>query len=73
MGVLVNSCIRELDRVGVKGRKKFCAARPQEEGRHAVSKINRAVSIKIAIEDSTRCNIPVKEREAEDSQSEEIC
>ena len=44
-------------------------------GRHIASKINRAVSIKIAIEDGKRCNILAKrdrerEREAEDSQSE---
>lgn len=35
-------------------------ARPQEGRRHADSKINRAVSIKIAIEDSKRCNITTK-------------
>ena len=40
-------------------KKKFCVARLQE-GRHAVSKINRAVSMKIAIENSKRCNIPHK-------------
>ena len=38
--VLVNSCIKELDRIGVRGRK------------HAVSKINRAIRTKIEIEDS---------------------
>ena len=44
----------------MRGRRKSCAARPQEDGRHAVSKINRAVSMKIGIEDSKRCNIPAK-------------
>ena len=34
-------------------------ARPQE-GRHVVTKINRTVSMKIAIEDTKKCNIPVK-------------
>ena len=58
MRVLVNFCIRELDRIGVRGRRKFCAARPEENGRHAVSMINRAVNMKIAIEDSKECNIP---------------
>ena len=60
MGVLVYSCIRELDRIGVRGRRKSCAARPQEDRRHAVSKINRAASIKIVTEHSKRCNMPAK-------------
>ena len=41
-----------------------------EDGRHAVSKINRGVSMKIAKEDSKKCNIPAK-REVEENQSEE--
>ena len=60
MEVLVNSCIRELDRIGVRGRRKSCAMRPQEEGRHAVSNITRAVSMKIAIGDRQRCSIPAR-------------
>ena len=49
-----------MDRIGVRERRKSCAAaRPQGEVRHAVSKINRAVRMKIAIEDSKRCNIAV--------------
>ena len=51
MRVLVNSCFRELTRIGVRGRRKSCAARSQEEGR-------QAVSMKIAIKDSKMCNIP---------------
>ena len=54
----------------MRKRRKSCAARPQEDGKHAVSKINRIVSMKIAIEDRKGCNIPAK-REAEDNQSEE--
>ena len=54
----------------MRGRGKSCAARPQEQGRHAVSKIRTAVSMKIAIRDSKRGNIAAM-REAEDSQSEE--
>ena len=54
MKELVESCIRVLDKT------KVCAARPQEDGRHADSKINRAVSIKTTIEDSKRFNIPAK-------------
>ncbi|MPC17240.1 hypothetical protein E2C01_010090 [Portunus trituberculatus] len=33
------SCVRELDRIGMRGRRNPCAARPQE-GRHAVNKIS---------------------------------
>ena len=44
--------------------RKSYAVRPQEDRRHAVSKINKEVSMKIAIEDSKGCNIPVK-READ--------
>ncbi|MPC81589.1 hypothetical protein E2C01_076214 [Portunus trituberculatus] len=47
-----------MDRIGMIERRKPSAARPQEEVRHAVSKIKRAVSMKIAIKDSKRCNIP---------------
>ena len=46
----------------MRGKRKSCAARPQNDGRHAVSKINRkkTVSVKIAIEESKRCNIPAE-------------
>ena len=48
----------------MRGRRKSCAARPQEDRRHAVSKINRAFNMKIAKENSKICNIPGKrERE----------
>ena len=41
----------------MRGRKP-CAARPEEEERrHAVSRIRRAVGMKIAIKDSKRYNI----------------
>ena len=46
MGVLAKFCIIELERILVRGRKS-CAARPQEEWRHAVSKINRVICRKI--------------------------
>ena len=46
--ILVNSCIRE-DRIVAKGRGKSRAARPREQGRHAVRKIRGAVSMKIAV------------------------
>ena len=42
--------------------------RPKEKGRHAVSKINRAVSMKIAIEEMQH---PGEEKEAVDRRSEE--
>ena len=57
MEVLVNSCIRDLDRMRVSISRKASVARPQEEGRHAVSKFRRAVSMKIAIKDRKSCNI----------------
>ena len=44
-----NTCIREVGRIRVRGKRKFCAVRPQEKGKYAVSKI-RTVSVKIAIE-----------------------
>ena len=37
MRVLVNNCIKESDRIRVRGRREPYAARLQEEGRHAVS------------------------------------
>ena len=55
--ILVYSCIREVDRIGVRGRGKSCAARPREHGRHAVRKIRGAVSMKIAVKESKRGNI----------------
>ena len=57
MKMLVNSCIRELDRKGVRVSRKSGAARPPERGRHAVSKFRRAVTMKITIEDRKRSNI----------------
>ena len=62
MRVLVTSCVRELDKLGVRERRVSCKAR-QEEGRHAVSNIYRAVTMKIVIEHIKRCNIStVRER-----------
>ena len=46
-----------MDRIGARGRSKFCAARPQEQGRYAVSEIRRAVSMEVAVKDSKRGNI----------------
>ena len=51
MKILVNSCIRKMDRIGMKRRRKSCAARPREGVRHAVSKFRREVSMKITVED----------------------
>ena len=52
--ILVNSCIREVDRIGVRGRSKSCAAKPREQGSHAVTNIKREVSLKITIKKSKR-------------------
>ena len=55
---LVHSCIRKVDRIGLGGRGKSCAARPREQVRHAVSEISRrAVNMKIAVKESKRGNI----------------
>ena len=56
MRILVYSCIREVDRKGVRERRQSCAARPREGGRHAVSEIRRVVSMKITVENSKRGN-----------------
>ena len=52
---LVHSCIRKVDRIGVR-RSKAYAARPREQGRHAVSEISRAVSMKIVVKESKKGN-----------------
>ena len=57
MRILVYSCIREVDRIGVRERRQSCAARPREEGRHAFSKIRSTVRMEIIVEDSKRGNI----------------
>ena len=49
--ILVNSCIRKIDRIRMRRSAKSCAANPREVGRHAVSRFRRAVSMKIAVED----------------------
>ena len=46
-----------MDRIGVRGRGKSCAAKPREQGKHAVSKIRRAVSMKISVKESKRGNV----------------
>ena len=56
MRILINSCIRKLDRIGIRVSGESCAAGPREGGRHAVSKIRRAVTMKIAIKDNKRSN-----------------
>ena len=49
--------IREVDKIGVRGRSKSCAARPREQERHAVSKVRRAIFMKIAVKESKTGNI----------------
>ena len=51
MKILVNSCIRKIDRIRMRRSKKSCAVKLREGWRHAVSKFRRAVSMKIAVED----------------------
>ena len=57
MKMLVNSCIRGLDSIGMSMSRKSSAAGPREGGRHAVSKFRRAVSVEISIKDRKRGNI----------------
>ena len=38
---------------------KSCAARPLEQGKHAVSEIRRAVSMEVAVKESKKGNIAV--------------
>ena len=49
MKILVNFYIRGLDRIGVTASRKSCAAKPPERGRHTVSKLRGAISMKITI------------------------
>ena len=51
MKILVNSCIRKMDRIWMRRRRKTCAARTREGERHVVSKFRRTVSMKISVED----------------------
>ncbi len=55
--ILVNSNIIDLDSEGMSLSAKAGAARPQEGGRHAVSKFRRAVRVKITIEDRKKSNM----------------
>ena len=41
----------------MRGRGKSCAVRSREQGRHAVSKVRRAVITKKAVKESKRGNI----------------
>lgn len=52
---LVNSCMKEMDRIGMRE-----IVRPQEGGKHEVSIIKRAVSMKVVVEDGMRCNLVAK-------------
>ena len=55
----------------MRERRKCCAARPREEGTHAVSKMRRAVCMKIAMKYNKKCNVMAREEEAENGQLEE--
>ena len=54
--ILAHSCIRKVDRTGARERRESCAARPQEEGRHAASKTTRPASMGLAVENSKTGN-----------------
>ncbi len=57
MKILVKSSMRDLNSKGMSLSAKASAARPQERGRHAVSKFRIAVRVKITIEDRKRGNM----------------
>ncbi len=59
MQIPVNSCTRDFNRIGVSTRNKTSSARLHEEWRHTVSKIRRAVSMKIAEQDVQGSSIAV--------------
>ncbi len=63
--MLVDSCIRDLDRIGVSVIRKSSTAGPQEEGRFAVSKFRRAVCMKKAVKDRKGCNITAETKRTE--------
>ena len=46
-----------MDRIGVRGRGKSCAARPREKGRHTVSENRRAISMEVVVKESKGGNI----------------
>ena len=46
-----------MNRIGVKERGKSFVARPRMQGRHAVNKIRRAISMKITVKESKRDNL----------------
>ena len=56
MRILINSCIRAVDRIGVRERRKPCAVRLQEDGSHTVSQIIAIFVMIIVVEESNRCN-----------------
>ena len=60
MRMLVNSYIREVDRVGRSERRVSCAVMLQEEERHGFSKIRRAVSLEIARQAILKLNYYVR-------------
>lgn len=70
--VLVNSCIRKVNKMRVRERRKPCVMRPQEKVRYAVGKISRADSMKTAVEDNKRCNIPVVRKRLKTVKGEEL-
>ena len=68
--ILVNSCIRKMDRIRIRKSRKFCVARPWDRWRHAISKFRRAVSMKIAVEE-IKMQLCVGDLKNQDSQLEE--
>lgn len=57
--MLVNSCLEEMERIGVKRSSKSSASGTQEDERHEVNKVKREVMMMNAVEDSKRYNVAV--------------
>ena len=57
LGISVNSCIRELDRKGVRVCCQTGVTSTTQRRRDAIGKFRRAVTMVVAIEKRQRCNI----------------
>lgn len=55
--MLVNSCLRDLDSIGVSKSRKWSAAGPREGRKACRYKFKVAVSVKISVDGRKRCNI----------------
>ena len=57
--MLINFCMWEVDRIGLRTNRRSCVARVLERGRYAVNKFKGAVSMKIASNTTMRPSVRV--------------